>query len=546
MEDIKQFKDVFLKEANEHVANMNSYLLKLEKKPQDSRLLKEIFRAAHTLKSMSATMDYDKTAGLCHAIEDILDLIKKKKIKLSRCVDILFECFDVLDVTLKNISDNKEEQNTDLLVKKLETLKRRDYCSPTRPLADTPAHFEAEDEPPEMRIEKIKNIEVKVEKLDLLMNLAEELLINKMRLDGIKDRFDDPELTAFADTMGRLITDLQYNVMQVRMVPIGFIFNRFPRMIRDLAKQEKKEVNLIMEGNDIELDRTVIDQIGEALVHLLRNAVDHGIETSEERKKAGKPPQGAVTLAARRDRGFVVIEVEDDGYGINWKDIKNTAIKQGMLTDEATIEELTDLIFSGLSTSKSVTAVSGRGLGLGIIKSKVESLGGTIKVESKQDVGTKFRIEFPLTLAVINTLFVNVGGETFAIPLVNIEKLVDIKEKNIKGMLNYEAIVLQEEDIPLIRLSVLFDMPSADFKNTLEACPVVVVRKGADKIGVIVDSLMNTQEIVIKPSNKLLKENKYFAGSTIIGSGKVVLILDVANLVLIKKHVRSGMVAAGL
>lgn len=538
MKDLNKYKDVFLSEAKEHIDSMNKSLLKLEKAPGKMELINDIFRASHTLKSTAATMNYDNTATLCHAVEDALDSIKKRKIKPDKVVDILFECFDTLELTLKELRKDKEELDTDDLVEKLQRLATADTDTaddadgPSTPADDTDKSAGSADTiSVSSAVTRVQSIEVKVEKLDLLMNLAEELLINKMRLDRIKESLEIPELTAAVDTLGRLVTDVQYNVMQSRMVPVGFVFNRFPRMVRDLAKQQRKEVNLQMEGTDIELDRAVLDEIGESLVHLLRNAVDHGIEMPEQRRKAGKPAQGTIKLTATRAKGLAIIEIADDGAGLDLENIKKTAVKRGILSQEATKEDVVDSIFSGVSTTKQVTAISGRGFGLNIVKKKVESLGGAVKAESDLKKGTRFVIEMPLTLAIIKALFVEVGSRTYAIPLASIERLVSVNEKDIKGMLNYEAIVLNEENIPITRLNVLFDT----LHLSLDKLPIVIIRKGEEKLGLVVDALMSTQEIVIKPLNRLVRENKYFAGSTIIGSGEVVLILDVANLILSKR-----------
>jgi len=539
VEDIEKYKDSFLSEAKEHLASMNKSLLKLEKNPTELELANDIIRAAHTLKSMAATMNYHKMAGLCHAMEDVLEAIKKKKVKLGKCVDILFECFDTLELSSKEVSQDKEELDMDGLVQKLHTLVVRDEGQKTRDEeteSSAGQDTEAIDRPSSIT-PAITSIEVKVERLDLLMNLAEELLINKMRLDRIKETLQEPELSAAVDTLGRLIADVQYNVMQARMVPIGFVFNRFPRMVRDLAKQEKKEVNLEMEGEDIELDRAIVEEIAEPLVHLLRNAIDHGIETPQERSKVGKSAKGTIKLTAKRTKGFAIIEVEDDGKGLNFEDMKKTAVKLGTLSPGATEEEVTDSIFSGLSTTKEVTTVSGRGFGLNIVKKKIKSLGGSIKIESHLRRGTRFVIEMPLTLAVVKTLFVEVGGKIYAIPLANIDRLVNVNEEDIKGMLSYEAIVLNEEDIPITRLNVLFD--TAPLAHQTQS--IVIIRKGEEKLGLAVDGLMSTQEIVLKPLNKLVKENKYFAGCSIIGSGEVVLVLDVGNLILSKRDQRPRM-----
>jgi len=521
-EDLIKYKEAFLSEAKEHISSMEKSLLKLEKKPAKTEFLSAIFREVHTLKSMAATMDYNNMTKLCHAIEDVLDAIKTKKITANKCIDALFECFDTLELSLKELSRDAEELDTDALVQKLQILiTQKETSADYVDKSATPA------------VTKVESIEVKVERLDLLMNLAEELLIKRMRLDNVKEKLQNPELSAAVDTLGTLVSDLQYNVMQSRLVPIGFVFSRFPRMVRDLAKQQKKEISLEMHGSDIELDRVVIDEIGESLVHLLRNAVDHGIETPEVRKKAGKPAQGTIRLTAKRTKGFAIIEIADDGQGLDLEDIKNTAVKDKILPPQATTGELIQSIFFGVSTTKKVTAVSGRGFGLNIVKNKIESLGGSIKVESEPKKGTTFIIEIPLTLAIIKALFIEAGGRTYAIPLASIERLVTVDREDIKGMLNYEAIVLNEEDIPMTRLDTLFNVPSLG----LERQPIAIVRKGTEQLGLAVDAFTTTQEIVIKPLNKLVRENKYFSGSTIIGSGEVVLILDVSNLMLTKRQV---------
>ena len=521
-EDLGKYKEVFLSEAKEHISSMEKSLLKLEKKPAKTEFLSAIFREVHTLKSMAATMDYNNMTKLCHAIEDVLDAIKTKKITANKCIDALFECFDTLELSLKELSRDAEELDTDALVQKLQILITQ---------KETSADYVDKSAAP--AVTKVESIEVKVERLDLLMNLAEELLINRMRLDSVKEKLQNPELSAAVDTLGRLVSDLQYNVMQSRLVPIGFVFSRFPRMVRDLAKQQKKEISLEMQGSDLELDRVVIDEISESLVHLLRNAVDHGIETPEVRKKAGKPAQGTIRLTAKRTKGFAIIEIADDGQGLDLEDIKNTAVKDKILPPQATTGELIQSIFFGVSTTKKVTAVSGRGFGLNIVKNKIGSLGGSIKVESEPKKGTTFIIEIPLTLAIIKALFIEAGGRTYAIPLASIERLVTVDREDIKGMLNYEAIILNEEDIPMTRLDTLFNVPSLG----LERQPIAIVRKGTEQLGLAVDAFTTTQEIVIKPLNKLVRENKYFSGSTIIGSGEVVLILDVSNLMLTKRQV---------
>ena len=534
-ENLTKYKETFLTEAKEHVGAMNKALLGLEKKPDKLEFVSDIFREAHTLKSMAAAMGYNKSSALCHAVEDVLDALRKKKIRLGDCADALFESFDTLESTLKELKKDKVEIDTTALAEKLQKIATaEDTDKRTVDAADKSAPSAEVSAP--SAVEKLESIEVKIGRLDRLMNLAEELLINKMGLDGIKESLQNPELTASVDSMSRLISELQYIVMQARLVPIGFVFNRFPRVVRDLAKAQKKEVNLETVGEDIELDRGVIDEIGDSLIHLIRNAVDHGIETPDERKKTGKPLQGTIRLSATSTKNSAVIKVADDGMGLDIDEIKSTAIKRGIISATASKEDIFNSIFSGVSTTKQVTQVSGRGFGVNIVKAKIDSINGSVSVDSEPKKGTTFTIEVPLTLAIIKALFVEVGDKSYAIPLVNIERLVTVNQKDIKGMLDYEAIVLKEEDIPIIRLDELFEAPSLN----LEKQPIVIVTKGHERLGVAVDAVLTTQDIVIKPLSKLVRENKYFSGSTIIGSGEVVLILDVSNLILTKKGGKHG------
>ncbi|MBI2118953.1 MAG: chemotaxis protein CheA [Elusimicrobia bacterium] len=521
-----KYKEAFLKEAREHVETVNGALVKLEKAPTDTNLLYQISWAMHTLKSIAAAMGYQNISSLCHAVEDILERIKQKKISLEKCSDILFKCFDFLDSCLKLISKEGSELDSKELVERLKVLGVEGLAESPAPTAPS-LEAEMKMETPE----KIQAIEVKVERLDRLLNLSEELLVTKMRFDRIRENLENPEFSAATEMLGRIVSELQYQVMQSRMVPIGFVFNRFPRMIRDVAKAEKKEVELILEGSEIELDRVVIDEIGESLVHLLRNAVDHGLETPDLRERTGKPLVGTIRLTASRSKEAVSIEVSDDGQGLDLEEIKIMAMKRGILNPEATQEETMNSIFNGVSTTKEVSTVSGRGLGMTIVRKKIESIGGSVRVKSTTKQGTTFALEIPLTLAVINTLFVQVQGKIYAIPVSDVDRLVAADSGDIKGMLNYEAIVLDKEDIPMTRLSAIFGLDAP----LLPRQPIVVVRKDDERLGLAVDSLLSTQEVVVKPLHRLLRESRFFSGTAIIGSGEAILILDVAHLILSKK-----------
>lgn len=380
---------------------------------------------------------------------------------------------------------------------------------------------------------KVKQtVRVDIERLDNLMNLVGELVMHKGRLEQIGATRKIAELNETMEQIDRITTDLQSVVMKVRMVPIEQVFNRFPRMVRDLAKELDKEVDFLIEGKETELDRTVIDEIGDPLVHLLRNALDHGMESPEERARHGKPPKGVVILRARHEGNNVYIEVEDDGAGIDTKGVMEKAIEKGLISDkeaeQMSREEAIELLFrSGFSTAKIVTDVSGRGVGLDVVKTKIESLNGEIFVDSRPGQGTRFRIKLPLTLAIIQALMVSVRGEIYAVPLSSVDETTMIRSTDIKMVQNQEVIMLRGNVLPLYRLGQLLDVPGEDNDEEMY---VVVVRKAERQIGLVVQTLIGQQEIVIKSLGKLMAGIPGLAGAIVAGDGYVRLILDIATL----------------
>lgn len=334
--------------------------------------------------------------------------------------------------------------------------------------------------------------------------------------------------------MDRVTTDLQAVVMKVRMVPVGQVFNRFPRMVRDLSRELNKEVNLIIQGEETELDRTVIDEIGDPLVHLLRNSIDHGIEHPAERQAKGKNAIGEIRLIARHEGNNVIIMVEDDGKGINPDVIKQKALEKGLITqseaDKMEPSEAIRLVFlPGFSTAETVTDVSGRGVGMDAVKTKIESLGGMVDVETKINEGSKFKIRLPLTLAIIQALLVKVCEEIYAIPLGAIDSTINVTSNDIKTIQNQEVILLRGQIIPIVRLANVLNVPNTCVHSQDELF-VVIVHMGEHRAGIIVDTLIGQQEIVIKSLGKLLAGIKVIAGATILGNGQVALILDVGAL----------------
>jgi two-component system chemotaxis sensor kinase CheA len=317
--------------------------------------------------------------------------------------------------------------------------------------------------------------------------------------------------------------------MKVRMVPIERVFNRFPRMVRDLSKDLGKRTQLYMYGEETEVDRTVIDEIGDPLIHLIRNSIDHGIEQVSEREKLGKPPEGRIVLKAFHDGNTVVIEVEDDGRGIDIKSIAEKAVQAGLFSqpqvDEMGEDDLMGLMFApGFSTAGKVSDLSGRGVGLDVVKTKIEALGGMVEVESKAGLGSKFIIRLPLTLAIIQALLVNVGQETYAIPLNSIKEIVTMEPSLVKNVQNREIVLLRGEVLPLIRLDA--ELGIEESSGEKGEMTIVVVRKGEKLVGMVVDGLIGQQEIVIKPLGKYLSGIRCIAGATILGDGRISLIID--------------------
>ena len=377
-----------------------------------------------------------------------------------------------------------------------------------------------------------RTVRVDIEKLDVLMNLVSELIIAKNSLvstssqEGILTNNTFNEQIEYLESV---TTNLHESVMKVRMVPIETVVQKFPKMIRDLSKKLDKKMQLFMSGEETELDRTVVDEIGDPLMHLLRNSADHGLESAEVRKERGKPEVGSIFLDAYQDGNNVIIEVRDDGNGIDVEAVKKKAIERGTITPEQA-ENMADkdvialLFLPSFSTAKKVSDVSGRGVGLDVVKSKIESLSGEVEVKTKLGEGSTFIIRLPLTLAIIQALMVEVGGEKYAIPLGSIQTIEDVEPAEIKYVQAKEVINLRGTVIPLIRLNEVLDNEST--KNADENLLVIIVKKGDKLAGLVVDELMGQQEIVIKSLGNYINKNKIISGATILGDGEIALILD--------------------
>ncbi|WP_236777909.1 chemotaxis protein CheA [Anoxybacter fermentans] len=664
---MSQYLRMFLDESEEYLQSLNQNLLELENNPNDEQLINEIFRAAHSLKGMAATMGFDKMANLTHEMENVLDRIRAKKLVLkTEIVDILFICLDRLEKLVKEIATSgNEASDVEDIVLRLQNIKNEETSSKNSIIDDNffdleseekdqilqylkkgyfcylldvelvegcllksvrgfmvikslkeigiviksiPSLKDIEDEKfdyqfkvlyitkesekeiretvtdiidvkgvtitriteedlegqsvistAEMEIavteEKIETeetpqidrktsqdikvsptIRVDIDKLDSLMNLVAELLINKTRLEEICNRmnFSNELLNDILQQLDRVTMNLQHTVMQVRMVPIERIFNRFPRMVRDLSKELNKKVNLIIEGAETELDRSIIDSLGDPLVHLLRNAIDHGIEDPETRRRLGKPEIAELRLTASQKGNEILIQVIDDGRGLDPDKIGRKGIERGLITkeefDKMSDQEKINLIFRpGFSTSDTISDISGRGVGLDVVKRTVESLDGHIDIDTEIGKGTTFNISLPLTLAITQALLVKICDETYAIPLSVIVEAEDITPDRIQMVQGQEVFLLRGHMIPLVWSHKLLGLPVPDL-NEVDQLSVVVIRTGKKYVGLIVTELINQQDIVIKSLGEFLINTPHISGATILGDGEVALILDVRNI----------------
>ncbi|MBU2063313.1 MAG: chemotaxis protein CheA [Candidatus Omnitrophica bacterium] len=674
---VEQYRALFVAESEEHLQIMNNAVLSLEKDSGSAEILNEIFRSAHTLKGMAATMGFEALAKLTHKMEDVLDIFRTQKMSVStEVIDALFKCLDMLALLLEEIKSEKEMNlNVDAIILQLESVipaissntnsitqeEKRDIClndlerknlvntvkehdfkiytidvqlSPecrlksvrvfmvinklnslgevvksapstetleqnqfgsafsllfltkstkrkldealenilevdaakikeikdiNELLAEEKSAAESvpiatvakgkketlvKDLTQHFSFKKIQSIRVSTDRLDKLMNLVGELVIAKIRIIQIALSQQIQPLTEILANIDRLTGQLQDEVMQARLIPMAQVFDRFPRMVRDLARSQQKQINFEITGGEIEMDRTVLDEIADPLVHLLRNSVDHGIELPQERKRANKSPVGTVKLIAQRERTCVLVKISDDGRGINLKMLREIAIRKGFLTEEE-VNKLNDremlniITLPGFSSAKEVTDTSGRGVGMDVAKMKIEALGGSLSFNSELGKGSEFNLKLPLTVAIIRAMLVSVGSETYAAPIANIVETVKVAPEKIKYIEKFEVINLRGEVLPLVRLGKILNTSvkkeAVDDRRRWQEedgnVSIVVVESTGKKAGLVVDGVLGQQEVVIKSVGALLKGIKGFAGATILGDGRVALILDVATLV---------------
>lgn len=653
--DMSKYKGMFISETKEHLQTMNGLIVSLEQAPNDQEHIEALFRVAHSVKGMSASMGYHNIADLSHRLEDLMDLFRKGELAVNAdAVDLLFEGLDALEIMVTGI-----EEDTDInldcspLLSKLASVKEnkeipgaktdnspeivkpkvavevasdneaKEEISPVtndkKNIIEVDFHIASSAQVPGMRaylvykkieefgeivsvipdVEKIKKgdfdetilirfsteldstevksilsgmpevaglkvgiasneksvkplekaaqaksaskksetakmVRVSTTLLDNLINIVGEMIIARSRLYEVSKDISSLPLKEGQQHMSNLIRDLHNQVMSVRMTPIENLMERLPRVVRDLARKSGKKVDLQIEGKDIELDRVIVDEMSDPLIHMLRNCVDHGIEIPEERTKIDKDSTGKILLRAMRERDLVIINISDDGRGIDPEKVKKKAIDRGLLTEERA-REMNDreaymlVCHSGLSTADEITDVSGRGVGMDAVKNVVDSIGGSMYIDSAIGKGTNITLQLPLSIAIIQVLLIKMGNEVLAMPINKVIRTLEVRKGELKRSQKQLAILVDDELIPLLSLRKILKIETSVTPQAWISLVVVEIRNR--KVGLVVDSLVGQQEAFIKPLDAPLEWIKGLSGVTIQGDGSAVFILDIPNLI---------------
>ena len=591
--DYSAFTGKFVEEARDHLKELNDYLLTLEANPNDEETMNSILREVHTLKGSAKMVRAEDIAEIAHKIEDVLIGVRDKKLKLDKnLADLIFTSFDSIELLLHILTGEQEKAiDVEALCEKLATARGKRKTKPKAKLEEQP---KVTDEIPketklpskETKALKEETLRVSAHKLDQLVNLAGEMIISQTRLKEREKELKDllanlkeqsrhwkilqakldqfktsnvlPSDIDFVDSeraqveeatrkltrewreditqMGTIITNAQEEILKARMLPISTLFDSFHRTVRDLSAKLGKEIDFIVEGGQTELDKKMIEIINDPLVHLVRNAVDHGIEKPEEREELGKNRRGTVRLSAHQEGDNVIVEISDDGAGIDPEEVKRVAIERKLIDEEEARKmedrQATELLFrSGFSTRLQATDISGRGIGMDVVKRNIEELKGMIDFKSEKGKGTTVILEVPLTIALIRVLLVKLGEHCLAIPTTTVEETLRIDPERIKTVEKKETIILREHPLPLVRLGQILGLekkPQGEKKKNIQ---VVVINFAGMRIGFIVDDLVGEQQAVIKTLGSYLKKVENVAGATLTGSGDVVIILNVPDLI---------------
>jgi len=543
--EMAEILESFVVETREILDKLSQDLLTLEKGEGDPELLNSIFRAAHTIKGTSSFLGLEQMTELAHVFEDVLNKLRRRELQVSSDrVDVMFEAYDTMKLLLERI----EERNVERIDLGGMLAKLRAVSQSSQKAAPAPEKPHPEGGAPEPVAAggsgakaTDSTIRVDVARLDGLMNLVGELVLGRNRLTQISYQVNEHEegksiARELADTCSSIdfiTTELQMAVMKTRMIPIGKVFNRLPRLVRDLMKETGKEIELEVFGEETELDRSIIEELNDPLIHIMRNAADHGVEPPADRVAAGKPAKGTVTIKAEHEGNNVVVTIRDNGRGMDPERLKAKAMEKGLITEAQAKEmgkrEACNLIFTpGFSTATKVTNVSGRGVGMDVVRTNITKLKGIVEIDSELGVGSTFTLKVPLTLAIIQALLVEVSKEVFCVPLASVLEVVRIQPKDINTISGTEVVRLRDSVLPLGRLTKV--LGTAPKGSGSEWMYVVVLGLAQHRVGIVVDSLLGQREVVIKSLGAYLGTVPGIAGSTILGDGRVIMIVDVGEL----------------
>jgi two-component system chemotaxis sensor kinase CheA len=552
----------FIIETREILDKLGQDLLILEKGGTDPDLLNRIFRAVHTVKGTSSFLGLEQMTELAHSFEDVLNKMRRGDLAMSSDkMDVMLEAYDLVKLLLQRIEErNLERVDLAAILEKLAIVNRGGLVEGGKETATTPAPVVASPAaapeatpagetdtaaggapgaPAARTVDS--TIRVDVSRLDGLMNLVGELVLGRNRLTQIAYTLNEEnegqaiarELADTSSQIDFITTELQMAVMKTRMIPIAKVFNKLPRLIRDLMKETGKDIELVMTGEETELDKSIIEELNDPLIHIIRNAADHGVEPPADRTAAGKPPRGNVAVKAEHEGNHIVITVADDGRGMDPERLKAKAIEKGLITEaqarEMSRRDAFNLIFApGFSTAAKVTNVSGRGVGMDVVRTNITRLKGIVEIESEIGKGSTFVIKLPLTLAIIQALLVEVSKEIYSVPLQSVLEVVRIKQSDINTINGREVVRLRDTVLPLGRLTTV--MGTGANGEDAEWLYIVVLGLAQRRLGIVVDSLMGQKEVVIKSLGAYLGTVPGIAGSTILGDGRVIMIIDVGEL----------------
>lgn len=535
-----EYVELFLAEARENLETLNTAIVGVEADPADRENLDAVFRVAHSVKGMAATMGYEQVAELTHAMEDVFALLRERSGGLEReAIDVLFECMDMLAKLVEEIAEHGESRTdpTELEQRLRGLVRNRDDAQgPEVRAAVAEAKTVTDAEQPDLVVAAVKDaqsratVRVEAARLDTLLHMIGELVVRRASVEQLAIENGDARLLAAVGELTRASQSVQDMVMRVRMVPIDTAFARLPRLVRDLSHQLEKEVQLEVEGRDTELDRTAVDALVEPLMHLVRNAIDHGVEVPAVREAAGKPAKGQLLIAARHEGGEVVIAITDDGAGINTDAVIAQARERGLVGEGVAPDpdQAIELLFApGFSTRAEVTDVSGRGVGMDAVRSAVRGFGGDVSVYSEFGKGTTTELRMPLTLAILPALVVRAGGDPYALQLDRVDRTFKLEEVTLTTTLGQPVVIFDDGAMPVVNLAESFNRQSVSKGKQF----MITVRSADRQLALVVDEMVGRRELVTRPVPEKVRRDSPVSGGAVLASGEIAFIVDCEELI---------------